>query len=78
MKLLALDFDGVICDSAREAFVVAVRRWGMGVWLALAAALLAVLEPQSLDLTHSTMSEALFALLSVAAIACATLSAAYG
>ena len=25
MKLLALDFDGVICDSAREAFVVAVR-----------------------------------------------------
>jgi phosphoglycolate phosphatase-like HAD superfamily hydrolase len=25
VKLLALDFDGVICDSAREAFVVAVR-----------------------------------------------------
>jgi phosphoglycolate phosphatase-like HAD superfamily hydrolase len=25
MKLLALDFDGVICDSAREAFTVAVR-----------------------------------------------------
>ena len=25
MKLLALDFDGVICDSASEAFVVAVR-----------------------------------------------------
>ncbi len=25
MRLLALDFDGVICDSAREAFSVAVR-----------------------------------------------------
>jgi phosphoglycolate phosphatase-like HAD superfamily hydrolase len=25
VKLLALDFDGVICDSAREAFVVAAR-----------------------------------------------------
>ena len=25
MKVLALDFDGVICDSAREAFIVAVR-----------------------------------------------------
>ena len=25
VKLLALDFDGVICDSARECFVVAVR-----------------------------------------------------
>jgi phosphoglycolate phosphatase-like HAD superfamily hydrolase len=25
VRLLALDFDGVICDSAREAFVVAVR-----------------------------------------------------
>jgi phosphoglycolate phosphatase-like HAD superfamily hydrolase len=25
VKLLALDFDGVICDSAREAFVVALR-----------------------------------------------------
>ena len=25
MKLLALDFDGVICDSASEAFVVSVR-----------------------------------------------------
>jgi phosphoglycolate phosphatase-like HAD superfamily hydrolase len=25
VKVLALDFDGVICDSAREAFVVAVR-----------------------------------------------------
>jgi phosphoglycolate phosphatase-like HAD superfamily hydrolase len=25
MRALALDFDGVICDSAREAFVVAVR-----------------------------------------------------
>lgn len=57
--------------AAVIAFVVAVRRWGMGVWLALAGALLAVLEPQSLDLTHSTMSEALFALLSTAAIACA-------
>lgn len=27
MKLLALDFDGVISDSAREAFVVALRAW---------------------------------------------------
>jgi phosphoglycolate phosphatase-like HAD superfamily hydrolase len=25
VKVLALDFDGVICDSAREAFIVAVR-----------------------------------------------------
>jgi len=25
VKLLALDFDGVLCDSAREAFVVSVR-----------------------------------------------------
>jgi phosphoglycolate phosphatase-like HAD superfamily hydrolase len=28
LRLLALDFDGVICDSAREAFVVAVRTFG--------------------------------------------------
>lgn len=27
MKLLALDFDGVIADSAREAFRVALRTW---------------------------------------------------
>ncbi len=27
MRALALDFDGVICDSAREAFVVAVRTY---------------------------------------------------
>lgn len=27
MKLLALDFDGVISDSAREAFAVAMRTW---------------------------------------------------
>ena len=27
MKLLALDFDGVISDSAPEAFVVALRTW---------------------------------------------------
>jgi len=27
MKLLALDFDGVISDSAREAYVVALRAW---------------------------------------------------
>jgi phosphoglycolate phosphatase-like HAD superfamily hydrolase len=27
MRLLALDFDGVICDSAREAFVVALRTY---------------------------------------------------
>lgn len=27
MRALALDFDGVICDSAREAFVVAVRSY---------------------------------------------------
>ena len=27
MRALALDFDGVICDSAREAFVVAVRAY---------------------------------------------------
>jgi len=26
-RALALDFDGVICDSAREAFVVALRTW---------------------------------------------------
>jgi phosphoglycolate phosphatase-like HAD superfamily hydrolase len=30
VKLLALDFDGVICDSAREAYVVAVRTFGEG------------------------------------------------
>jgi len=29
VKLLALDFDGVICDSAREAFVVAVRTFAL-------------------------------------------------
>ena len=29
VKLLALDFDGVICDSASEAFVVAVRSFGV-------------------------------------------------
>jgi phosphoglycolate phosphatase-like HAD superfamily hydrolase len=28
VKVLALDFDGVICDSAGEAFVVAVRTFG--------------------------------------------------
>jgi phosphoglycolate phosphatase-like HAD superfamily hydrolase len=28
VKVLALDFDGVICDSAREAFEVAVRTYG--------------------------------------------------
>jgi phosphoglycolate phosphatase-like HAD superfamily hydrolase len=27
MRALALDFDGVICDSAREAFIVAVRTY---------------------------------------------------
>ena len=27
MKVLALDFDGVISDSAAEAFVVALRTW---------------------------------------------------
>lgn len=27
MRVLALDFDGVVCDSAREAFVVAVRTY---------------------------------------------------
>ena len=27
MRVLALDFDGVICDSAREAFVVGVRTY---------------------------------------------------
>jgi len=27
MKLLALDFDGVISDSAREAYLVALRAW---------------------------------------------------
>jgi len=28
VRLLALDFDGVIADSAREAFAVALRTWG--------------------------------------------------
>ncbi len=27
MRVLALDFDGVICDSAREAFIVALRTY---------------------------------------------------
>ena len=27
MRVLALDFDGVICDSAREAFSVALQAW---------------------------------------------------
>ena len=27
MRLLALDFDGVISDSAPEVFVVALRTW---------------------------------------------------
>lgn len=29
LKLLALDFDGVIFDSARECFVVALRTWAL-------------------------------------------------
>ena len=29
MKLLSLDFDGVLADSAREAFAVSLRAWGV-------------------------------------------------
>lgn len=53
-------------------FHTARRWWKMPVWLAGAGALLGLLEPQSLDLTHSTMSEPLHAFLSIAAVCVAT------
>lgn len=62
----------VVCwtGAAMIAFVMARRQWGLSVWLAGAAGLMVVFEPQSLDLHNSAMSENVFALLSVAALAC--------
>ena len=62
MQLLALDFDGVISDSAPEAFVVALRTWhGLRPHAAQDASVAALLDTSRVPRRADVVATALYA-----------------